>query len=223
MKTACSISAAFILGLAATSASAVSLGENLLGNAGFEEPIVYEPPADGNWLGFFGPTDGPFPKLFSGSTNEFARSGDRSLLLRILDLSGSFVGAVQQVSGLTPGLTATYSGYVAGFSQGGSIDPGVEFRIEWIDSATGQEISRTPSAAPTPGEAWEMFTVSGVVPEGADTANVVAVIQSFTGPAAVNVTYVDDTSFTVVPLPGALVLMLGALVPLGAFKRKRQG
>jgi hypothetical protein len=220
MKTVTTLFAALLLAFAATSASAISLGENLLGNAGFEEPIVYEPPADGNWLAFFGPVDGPLPKLFSGTTNEFARTGDQSLLLRILDLSGSFVGAVQQVSGLTPGLTATYSGWLAGFSAGGSIDSGMQFRIEWIDSGTGQEIGRTPNVTPTPGDTWEMFMVTGVVPEGADTANVVAVMQSFTGPAAANVAYIDDTSFTVVPLPGALLLMLGALVPLGAFRKR---
>lgn len=211
---------ALLLAFAWSSASAISTGENLIGNGGFEDPIVYEPPADGNWLGFFGPTDGPFPKLFSGSTNEFVRTGEGSLLLQILDLSGTFVGAVQQISGLEAGQPVEFSGWHAGYSQGGSIDPGLELRIEWINSESGEEVGRTPNVTPTPGETWEMFLVSGVVPEGADTANVVAVLQSFTGPALLNTVYLDDVHVAVVPLPGALLLMLGALVPLGAFRKR---
>ena len=59
-----------------------------------------------------------------------------------------------------------------------------------------------------------------MVPVGADTARMVFVLQSFTGPAGLNVAFLDDTSFSVVPLPGALILMLGALGSLSLFRKR---
>lgn len=137
-----------------------------------------------------------------------------------MDFSGTFVGVLQQVTGLSPGLTATFSGWLAGLSEGGSADSGVEIRIEWSDSASGQEIARTQDLRPTPSDTYEMFSLTDIVPAGADTATLVFDLQSFTGPAGLNVAFLDDASFSVVPLPGALILMLGALGSLSLFRKR---
>ena len=219
MKTVATTLFALFLAAASSASSAAVLGENLLSNPGFEEDIVFEPPFDEKWVGFVGPDGEPFLNLFVGSTDFNPRTGDRSLEVVIRDFSGTFIGVFQQVTGLTPGLTATFSGWLAGLSEGGSADSGVELRIEWFDSSTGMEVGRTPDLMPDPGETYEQFSLTDVVPEGADSANVVLALQSFTGPAGLNVVFLDDASFTVVPLPGGLIMLLGALASLPFFRR----
>ncbi len=222
MKAVTAIFTALLLALAATSASAVSIGENLLSNPGFESDIVYEgqQPFDFNWLGFGDLRAEPVVNWGAFSSDNNPRTGDRSLEIYINDFSGTFVGVLQQVIDLSPGLPVEFRGWLAGASQGGSIDSGVQIRIEWFDSASGVEIGRTGNLTPTPSESYEQFFLSGIVPPGADLATLVFALQSETGPAGLNVAFVDDTSFTVVPLPGALILMLGALVPLSLFRKR---
>ena len=208
------------LALVGSAASATTmLGENLLGNPGFEFDIVYEPPFDDNWLGFSGPGE---PGVDTGVFNSInnPRTGDLSLELGIYDFSGTFAGAFQEVTGLSPGLPTMFSGWIAGLTEGGSVEPGLEIRIEWIDSASGQEIGRTDDLTPTLTDTYEMFSLPGIVPAGADTARLVFVIQSVLGPANLNVAFLDDASFTVVPVPAALILMLSALAPLSLFRKR---
>lgn len=208
------------LALAGSAASAATMGENLLGNAGFESPIEFlPPPPENDWFAFGGAGEGGENFGAFSSTNN-PRTGERSAEIFIFDFSGTFVGIFQEVDGLQPGLETRFSGWLTGLSEGGSADSGVEIRIEWVESASGNEIGRTDSLMPALTDTWEMFSVMGTVPEGADAARMVFDLQSFTGPAGLNVAFLDDTSFTVVPLPGALILMLGALGSLSLFRKR---
>lgn len=223
MKTVTTFLITLALALAGSAASAAAIGTNLLANPGFEDPIVYggDPPFDFNWLNF---GDNVFAEpgvnWGAGSSPINPRTGDGALEMFIFDFSGTFVGVLQQVTGLSPGQPVEFRGWHAGFSEGGSVDSGVEIRIEWFDSASGVEIGRTPNLTPTPGDTYEEFVLPGIVPTGADSATLVVALVSQFGPAGLNVIELDDTSFTVVPLPGALILMLGALGSLSLFRKR---
>ncbi|MDJ0928673.1 MAG: hypothetical protein QNJ73_13635 [Gammaproteobacteria bacterium] len=210
----------------ATASATTMLGENLLIDPGFEGPLTFEPPFEGRWVGFSCPPEfncgtaepGVDFGVFSSPNNP--RNGEQSLELGIYDYSGLFVGVFQEVTGLHAGLKATFSGWIAGLAEGGSALPGTELRIEFFDSASGNEIARTDDLTPTLTETYEQFMVMDIVPAGADAARVVFVLESFEGPANLHVAFLDDASFTVVPLPGALILMLGALLPLSLFRKR---
>lgn len=219
MRTVATVLMTLTLALASSAASAAVIGQNLLVNPGFEDPITFEPPFEGKWVGFQGPGE-PFVNLFVGSSPFNPRTGDQSLEVVIFDFSGTFIGVFQEVTGLSPGLKATFSGWIAGISEGGSAAPGTEIRIEWVDSASGQEIGRTDNLTPVLTDTYEQFSLMDIVPVGADTARVVFVLQSFTGPANLHEAFLDDTSFSVVPLPGALILMLSALAPLSLLRKR---
>ena len=122
----------------------------------------------------------------------------------------------QDVPNLTPGTPVTLSGYHA--TPTNPLGVGVEFRIEWRNSAGNTEVSRTPNSTTVPTAAYSPFTLSSIVPAGADTARVVYAIQSF-GPEPGNtgVVYVDDVSF--VPEPSAAALGL-AVLGFGCLRRR---
>jgi len=207
------------LALAASAASA-----NLLSNPGFESDIVYDAVPPDNWLGFSNPGVGvPVENFGVFSSTNNPRTGEQSLEVYISDFSGTFVGALQQVTGLTSGLAATFSGWIAGTSEGGSAAPGLEIRIEWIDFASGQEIARTGNLTPTPGDTYEFFSLTDIVPAGADAATLVFVLESFTGPANLQVAFLDDTEFSVAPIPIPAVAFLfpaGLIAGLGWMRRQ---
>ena len=99
----------------------------------------------------------------------------------------------------------------------------IEYRIEWRSSVTNTEISRTPNQSlPIPTDVYAPWSVTALVPPGADTARVVYAIQTFGGeptPTNTGTVYVDDVSFTVIPEPSAL--MLAGLGALGLIRRRR--
>lgn len=220
MKAVATFLMTLTLALAGSAASAAVIGENLLGNPGFESPIEFlPPPPDNDWFAFGGAGEGGVDFGAFSSTNN-PRTGEQSAEIFISDFSGTFVGIFQEVTGLSAGLPATFSGWIAGTSEGGSVNSGVEIRIEWFDSASGNEIARTDNLTPMLTDNWEMFSVMDIVPAGADAARVVFDLQSLLGPAGLNVAYLDDTSFSVIPVPGALILMLSALAPLSLFRKR---
>jgi hypothetical protein len=124
------------------------------------------------------------------------------------------------VVGLAAGQTGTFSGWHLLNGDSG----GIEIRIEWRNSGSNTEISRTPTFAPTPGSSYESFSLSAAVPVGADSARVVYAIQSFGG-ALDQTVYVDDVSFVTdaveTPAPATLVLLgLGGLMMLVRRRRR---
>jgi hypothetical protein len=188
---------------------------NLFLNSSFEDPITFDgPPFVGSWEGFSG------GGASSGNSLIMPRTGAQSLGLSINNSINTFAGAFQDVSGLLAGTEYTFSGWHA--TPSNPLDLGVEIRIEWRNSLSNSEVSRTPNSTPIPSSTYSPFSMNGTVPVGADVARVVYAIQSFsTSPLGNGTVYVDDVSFTVVPEPSAMALLsLGGLA-LVALRRQR--
>ena len=189
---------------------------NLLANPGFESPITFDgPPFVGSWEGFSGGAGSS-----SGNSAVFPRTGAQSLGLSINNTINTFAGAFQDVPGLSPGMSFSLDGWHATTSS--PLNLGVEIRIEWRNSVSNTEVSRTPNLTPIPTSSYSLFSMTGLVPAGADTARVVYAIQSFsTAPLGNGTVYVDDMSFAVVPEPSSIALLgLGGLAL--AVARRRQ-
>ena len=205
--------AAAALCVTALALSAPPASAQLLTDGGFEQPLTTDgPPFVGFWEAFNGGAG-------SQAVNSTAmpRSGAQHLALSINNTDNTFAGVFQDVPNLTPGTLTTLSGYHLTTSN--PLDAGAEIRIEWRNSTTGTEVSRTPNLVPALTGQYAPFTLSSVVPAGANTARVVYAIQSF-GPGATNtgVVYVDDVSF--VPEPSSALLVAGGLGL--AFLRRRR-
>lgn len=201
------------LALAALSASQASA--NLLANPSFEDPITSDgPPFVGSWEGFQG------PGALASNGNASPRSGLQELNLVIDNTNNTFTGAFQDVPGLTAGTPVIFSGWHKKGSN--PADVGVEIRIEWRNSGSNSEITRTPNLTDAPGNDYIPFTLPSIVPAGADTARVVYAIQTFggePGPTNTGLVYVDDVSL-VIPEPMSIALCgLGGLALL--FVRRR--
>jgi hypothetical protein len=189
---------------------------NLLVNPGFEDPITSDgPPFVGSWEGFNGGAGSA-----SANSPVMPRSGLQSLGLSIFNTDNTFAGAFQDVAGLLSGTEYTFGGWHATSSS--PLDLTAEVRIEWRNSGSNTEVSRTPNLTPVPSAAYSSFSLTAAVPAGADTARVVYAIQTFTGgPSNNGIVYVDDMSFTVVPEPSTMALLgLGGLA-LAAMRRRR--
>src|SRR5210317_1338690 len=106
---------ALALALAGSTASAATmLGENLLGNSGFESDIAFLPPIpDNDWFAFGGAGEGGVNFGAFSSTNN-PRTGERSAEIFIFDFSGTFVGIFQEVTGLHAGQEAAFTGWLTG-------------------------------------------------------------------------------------------------------------
>lgn len=206
----------FIAGVVAVFAIAGGARANLFVNAGFEDPITFDgAPFVGFWEGF---SSGPGVSSMNGSA--MPRSGAQHAELLIDGVDNAFAGVFQDVTGLSAGEMYTFSGWHA--TPSNPLDVGIEFRIEWRDSGSDTEISRTPSSTTAPlGSAYEMFSLSGEVPIGADTARLVYAIQTFggDGPTNTGAIYLDDMSFALVPTPGSAALL--GFAGLGLVRRGR--
>lgn len=185
-----------------------------LADAGFEgiDGLV----DDGNGVGKWNP-------FTNGGLNSFSvsgaapRTGSQSLRLE-LGAANGFSGIFQDVPVIS-GESMTWSGWHS--LQSGSAG-GTEIRIEFRDSIGNTEISRTGNLAPTIGLAYEPFSLTDIVPAGADTARVVYAVQSFGAPAP-QLVHVDDlfvSGAAVVPEPSGAIFALMGLGGL-ALRRRR--
>ncbi|MCA9186796.1 MAG: hypothetical protein KDA99_14315, partial [Planctomycetales bacterium] len=182
-------------------------------NASFEDPITADgAPFVGFWEAFSAGAG-----AISANSTEMPRTGAQSLLLEIDNVDNSFAGAFQDIPNLTPGTSVTYSLWHKSTSN--PLDLGTEVRIEWRDSVGNVEISRTANSTPVPSSDYTEFSLSSVVPAGADTARIVYAIQTF-GPEPTNSgsVYIDDVSF--VPEPSAGIMSLVALLAMPMLRRR---
>ena len=171
-----------------------------VGNAGFEEGILYDvPPAPGNWLACFGPAG----IQNVGVTNTAPHSGAQHLHTSLSGAPNTFNGVVQPIDGIVTGQEYTLSLWARA---GGLVQNGAEFRIEWINAAGGfvgdQFALNTPIQDMLTDE-YQQFSLTATAPAEAVRANVVFAIQTFLNDGAGFDTsgYWDDVSF--IPAPGA--------------------
>jgi len=199
------VAAAFALPLA-TGASA----QNLFVNPGFEDPVTTDgPPFIGFWEAFNG------GGAFSVNDTVMPRSGAQHLNMTIDSTENTFAGAFQDVV-VTAGTTVKYTGYHKIGSEVFDVVP--EIRIEWRDSTTDTEVSRTDNFVPDLTTDYTMFELEFVVPEGADTARAVYAIQTFSsGDFDTGAVFLDDVAIT--PEPASLALL--GLGGLAALSRRR--
>jgi hypothetical protein len=146
------------------------------------------------------------------------RTGTLHLSLSIVGVDNTYAGAFQDVL-VTPGTNYTFSGWHK--TPSSPLDLGVEARIEWRNSGSNSEISRTPNLTTPPTSDYSQFMLSGVAPAGADSARVVYAIQTFGGePTNTGTVFVDDVSF-VVPEPASVGLAVIAGIALLATRRRQ--
>jgi hypothetical protein len=196
------------------SATASPFAANLLVDGGFESPITYDgPPFVGTWEGFNG------GGASAGNSAVMPHTGLQSLGLSISTTPNTFAGAFQDVPGVASGTEYSLSGWHATTSN--PLNLGVEVRIEWRNSGSNTEVSRTPNLTPVPGAAYAPFGLTAVVPAGADVARVVYAVQSFsTAPLGNGTVYLDDVWFSVVPEPSAGLLLGAGCLALLTFRRR---
>jgi hypothetical protein len=207
----------FLAAFAVAALATAQASANLLANSSFEQPITMDgAPFVGLWEGFSGGAGAS-----SANGTAMPRTGLQELDLGIDGVDNSFAGAFQDVPNLIPGSPVIYSGYHKKGTD--PADVGIEIRIEWRNSISNMEISRTPNLTTAPGNDYGLFSLPSVVPAGADTARVVYAIQTFggePGPTNTGLVYVDDVSF-VVPEP-ATAMLLGMIgLGLACTYRKR--
>lgn len=202
------------IGFLSLAASAVAA--NLVVNGGFEDPVTSDgPPFVGFWEAFNGGAGSS-----AANSGALPRTGAQSLGLSIVNTDNTFAGAFQDVTGLLPGIEYTLSGWHVSISN--PLDLTAEVRIEWRNSVSNTEISRTPNQTPIPPVVYGPFSLTAAVPVGADTARMVYAIQTFSGGPSNNGTvYVDDVSFEVVPEPSSLILLGVGGLALVTMRRRR--
>lgn len=193
--------------------SQMASAQNQFSNPGFEDPITFDgPPFVGSWEGFS--SGGP---ASSGNLSVTPRNGLQHLGLSIIATPNAFAGAFQDVGGLTAGSLVTFSGWHMTTSS--PLDLGIEFRIEWRNSVSNTEITRTPNMTTIPTGVYTEFSLNSAVPAGADTARCVYAIQTFGGgPTHNGVVFVDDASF--IPAPTTFALAMGGMGMVSLRRRR---
>jgi len=191
---------------------------NLLANPGFEDPVTSDgPPFVGSWEAFNGGAGAS-----ANNSTTTPRSGLQDLRLAITNTDNTFAGAFQDVPGLVAGSLGTFSGWI--MSPSVPLDLDSEVRIEWRNSVSNTEVSRTANLNPVATSQYTPFNLLATVPAGADTARVVYAIQTFSGgPTNNGIVFVDDTFFDMVPEPTSVALLgLGAIGSVIFGRRNRR-
>ena len=188
---------------------------NLFVNSSFEDPITYDgPPFLGIWEGFSGS-----PVASSATDTTMPRTGAKNLTLSITNTNNSFAGVFQDVP-VVAGTIYNYTGWFK--TPSNPLDIGMEGRIEWRNSGTDSEVSRTPNLTTIPTSDYTQFLLTATAPAGADIGRVVYAVQSF-GPEPTNtgIVYLDDFSIVAVPEPATMALGAFAGLALMASRRRR--
>ncbi len=195
-----------------SSVASTGAAMNLLVDGGFEDNSKFTadgPPFVGLWEAFSGSGDPLGTNPLSMPSTDMPFAGAQHLALDIDNVANSFAGLFQDVP-VAAGTLVEYSVYHKALA--GSNGQGIEARIEYRDSVTDTEISRTANMTPASlGTDYELFSFQDTVPVGADTARWVYAIQSFGGPATQKV-YVDNASLTPEPATAALLGVGGLLM-----------
>ncbi|MGH7244424.1 MAG: hypothetical protein ACREJD_13520 [Phycisphaerales bacterium] len=192
-----------------------SQAANLVVNGGFEDPITYDgAPFVGSWEGFSGAG-----AASAANSPLNPRSGLQCLKASITNTQNTFAGAFQDVVGLTSGNMTSLRAWMMTTST--VMDLVVEMRIEWRNSISNTEISRTANVNPILNGVYQEVGIDALVPVGADSARLVFAVQTFTAqPTHTGFANIDDVSFVEVPAPGAIATGLAGLGLLGARRRR---
>ena len=203
--------------IVATIVAGSQAAANQFANPGFEDPITYDgPPFVGSWEGFSGNFGGG--SSTAAISTVMPRSGAQHVDLTITSQEG-FAGVFQDVPNLVPGSTWTFSGWHKAASD--PYDVVSEVRIEWRNSVSDTEITRTPNLLPVAGTDYTPFSLTADVPPGADTARAVYALATFaTDPPAGGTVFIDDFSFFV-PEPSAMALLGMGSLGLARLRRRR--
>lgn len=188
---------------------------NLFANPSFEDPITYDgPPFLGLWEGFSGGAGSS-----AATDTTMPRTGAKNLTLSITNTNNTFAGVFQDVP-VSAGTIYNFTGWYK--TPSNPLDLGVEGRIEWRNSGSDSEVSRTPNLTTAPTSDYTQFLLTATAPAGADIARVVYAVQTFGGePTNTGVVYLDDFSIVAVPEPATVALGAFAGLALIASRRRR--
>jgi hypothetical protein len=200
-----------ILALAVPSAMA----QNLLVDPSFEDPTKITtdgPPFVGFWEAF----NGASAASIRDTVDPLSGAAHMSLSTTA---NNTFAGMFQDVV-VAAGSPLTFSVWHKTTSLPYTI--GTEMRIEWRNSVSDTEISRTPNLTTSPTDSYSLLSIDVPVPAGVDIARVVYAIQTFGNGAAsdLGTVYVDDASVTTVPEPATMALISMSLVGLAGLRRR---
>lgn len=205
----------FVLALCCGAAAGSALA-NQVGNAGFEDPILYDQPMTptGNWTAFFGPGGTQFVAV----VGDHPHSGAQNLSTSLSGFANGFNGVVQRVNGtVTPGVAYEFSFFARAT---GPVLDAAEYRIQWLNAAggyIGDQFALTQQIGNLLTDEYQPFSYTGIAPPEAMFAELVFAVQSFGGGGLdTNVAW-DDVSF--VPPPGSGVLL--CLAGVGMLRRRR--